>query len=122
MKTLSYSSSGLDSFVQLLSVLVIFVVVLLATYLVTRWVANFQKSKNINSNLEVIETYRLTNNKYLQIVRAGNVYLVIAVSKDTITMLTTLEKEQLDLLKGNENNLTSINFQDVLEKVKSWKK
>ncbi len=122
MKTLSYSSSGLDSFVQLLSVLVIFVVVLLATYLVTRWVGNFQKSKNINSNLEVIETYRLANNKYLQIVRAGNVYLVIAVSKDTITMLTTLEKEQLDLLKGNENNLTSINFQDVLEKVKSWKK
>ena len=122
MTTLSYTSSGFDSFVQLLSVLTIFVVVLLATYLVTRWVGNFQKNKNIYGNLEVIETYRLTNNKYLQIVRAGSKYLVIAISKDTITMLTTLEKEQLDLLQENENNLTSIKFQDVLEKVKSWKK
>lgn len=122
METISYTSSGLDSFIQLLSVLVIFVVVLLVAYLVTRWVGNFQKSKNVGGNLEIIETHRLTNNKYLQIIRVGSKYLVIAIAKDTITMLTTLEEDQLNLLKENENNLTSVKFQDVLEKVKSWKK
>lgn len=122
METISYTSSGLDSFIQLLSVLVIFVVVLLVAYLVTRWVGNFQKSKNVGGNLEIIETHRLTNNKYLQIIRVGSKYLAIAIAKDTITMLTTLEEDQLNLLKENENNLTSVKFQDVLEKVKSWKK
>lgn len=118
----SYTSSGVDSFIQLLSVLIIFAVVLLATYLVTRWIGNFQKKKNMNGNMEVIETYGITNNKHLQIVRVGTVYLLIGISKDNITMLTILDEKQLELLKENENNLTSIKFQDVLEKVKSWKK
>lgn len=122
MITLSYTSSALDSFAQLLSVLIIFVVVLLATYFVTRWIGNFQKTKNAGGNIEVIETYRLSNNKYLQIVRAGTVYLLIALSKEDVTMLTTLEKEQIEFLKENEDDLASIKFQDILEKVKSWKK
>ena len=88
-------TSGFDSFIQLLGVLLIFIFVLAITYFTTKWIAGYQKSRSFNKNLRIVETLRLTQNKYIQIIEAGEVYLVIGVGKDEITMLTTLTKEQL---------------------------
>ena len=77
-----------ESFAQLMTVLIIFLIVLAMTYLTTRWIANYQKEYNINHNIEVIETFKLTTNKYIQIVKAGDKYLVIGICKDSITMLS----------------------------------
>ena len=51
----------------------------------------------MQTNLEVIETCRITSNKYLQIVRAGTKYLLIAIGKDEVHMLTELSEEELML-------------------------
>ena len=95
MILLQMKTSGFDSFIQLLGVLLIFIFVLAITYFTTKWIAGYQKSRSFNKNLRIIETLRLTQNKYIQIIEAGEVYLVIGVGKDEITMLTTLTKEQL---------------------------
>ena len=64
----------------------------------------------------MIETMRVTGNKYLQIVRAGERYLVIAVGKDEIHMLAELSREEIQFHEnGNGQNL---NFGDILEKFK----
>ena len=84
-----------SNYAQFITVLLIFVVVLGITAVVTRWVATYQKQQCVNQNIEVIETTRIANNKYIQIIRAGEKYMVIAVCKDTVTMLGEIPEEQL---------------------------
>lgn len=85
----------MESFIQLIGVLLIFVIVLALTYFTTKWIASYQQGHTQNKNLKVVETLKLTPNKYLQIIEAGDVYLVIGIGKEEITFLTQLTKEQL---------------------------
>ncbi len=109
-----------DSYLQFITVLILFVFVLAATYLVTRWIARYQKEKAVSGNLEVIETCRIAANKYLQIVRAGNKYLVIAIGKDEIHMLSELSEDQLDLQGAGQGQ--TADFASILERVKKYGK
>ena len=109
-------TSSLDSVVQLITVLFIFVFVLGVTYFTTKYIASIQKDKYKTGNMEIIETLRISNNKYLQIVRAGNKYYCMAVCKDTVTMLGEIQKEEMVF---SENNLNAgMDFQTILEKMK----
>lgn len=108
--------SKTDSYLQFITVLILFAFVLGITYATTRWMANYQKGKAAGSNLEVIETMRITNNKYLQIIRAGRKYLVIAVGKDEIHMITELSENDLMLLKDQDTR--KMDFKSILEKLK----
>lgn len=101
-----------DSYAQFITVLIIFVLVLAVTALVTRWIANYQKEQSVNVNIEVIETTRISGNKYIQIVRLGEKYVAIAVCKDTVTMLGEISKEQL----REENHAGVFRFRDILER------
>ena len=64
-------ATGAGSYVQFITVLIIFVVVLGITAMTTKWIAGYQKKQTENSNMEVVETSRIASNKYLQIVRVG---------------------------------------------------
>ena len=64
-----------DSYLQFIAILIIFIVVLGLTYYVTKWLAGYQKEKNIGKNIEVLETGRISTTKYIQIVRLGNKYM-----------------------------------------------
>lgn len=88
-------ASGAGSYAQFITVLLIFVAVLGVTAWTTRWMANYQKQQSANENIQVIEITRIANNKYIQIIRAGEKYMVIAVCKDTVTMLGEISGEQL---------------------------
>lgn len=105
-----------DSYLQFLTVLILFVFVLGITWVTTRWIANYQKGRALSGNLEVVETLRITGNKFLQIVRAGKKYLVIAVGKDEIHMLTELSEDEVTTLK--EHNTQNPDFKSILEKLK----
>lgn len=121
MILLGISTSSVNNFIQLLGILFIFVLVLVLTYFTTRWIASYQKGHSFNKNLKVVETLKLTTNKYIQIVKAGDVYLVIGIGKDEITFLTSLTKEQLneDTLQELEKDSGTVeNFSEVLKKFK----
>ena len=109
-------TSGIDSVVQFITVLFIFVFVLGITYLTTRYIAGIQKEQYKTGNMELVETLRISNNKYLQIVRVADKYFCMAVCKDTVTMLGEIQKEEIVFQEKNVN--VSINFQDILEKMK----
>lgn len=117
MNVLITSYSRLSSFAQLITLLIVFVLVLALTFYATKWMAKIQKSQFKNSNIEVIETFRLSNTKYIQIVKLGGKYVAIAVGKDTVTFLTELDESQLDLTKAAEGTNT-LEFQEILKKVK----
>ena len=97
--------SSLDSCVQLITVLVIFIFVLIITYFTTRWMAGIQKGRSFNKNLRIIETISAGNNKMISIVQAGEKYLVVSIGKDEVHYLTELKQEELkDLSFMNPDN------------------
>lgn len=113
---LDINTSRFESIAQLVTVAVIFVFVLLITYWTTRWVGNYQKNQLLGSNIKVMETLRISNTKYLQIIKAGEKYFVIAVCKETITYLCELNGEELDFSAMEKNS--EIHFKDILDKIK----
>lgn len=115
------AGSWLNSIAQLLSVLALFALVLLLTWLTTRWIAGYQKGQMHNQNLRVVETLKLTANNYIQIIEVGDVYLVIAVSKDHVEKLAEISKDQLqteDMQAAGEKMGMGESFHDILDKVK----
>lgn len=113
-------SSSLHSLIQLIGALIIFAFVLGITYLTTRWMGGFQKSRSNNKNLHVIETISVGNNKYISIVEAGTAYLVVSVGKDEVHLLTELTREQLKdfSFEHQGEKETQESFAEILGKLK----
>ena len=113
------SSAGFNSFMQFLVVLFLFVVVLGITLWTTRWIAGYQKEKMSGSNMEIVDTMRLSSNQYIQIVRIGGEYIAIAVSKDSVTKLAEIPLEQIILRQPSEGE--TLSFKELFEKTKGSK-
>ncbi len=106
-----------ESFTQFLTVILVFLLVLALTYFTTRFVGNYQKARSVNRNFEVIETYRITNGKYLQIVKIGEKYIVIGIGKDNITSICELSSD--DIKPVTESPSQSIEtFKNILDKAR----
>ncbi len=112
-------TTRMDNYLQFMTVLILFVFVLALTCLVTRWIAKYQHGKAGVGNLEVIETCKLTSNKYVQIVRAGNKYLVIAVGKDEVHMLSEVSEDQLGFQDTKQEQI--MDFAGVFDKIRKQK-
>lgn len=110
------NTTGIDVAAQFFTVVIIFIFVLGITAVTTKWIANYQKEKNINNNIEVIEVSKISANKYIEIVKCGEKYLAIAICKDTVTMLCELSEDQLCLEKRDSDNR---GFKEILEKAKA---
>jgi len=108
--------SRTNGYAQLITMLIIFVVVLAVTAFVTKWIANYQKSQNSGRNIEVIETTRLANNKWIQIVRVGKTMKVIAISKDNVTYLGDVDSSEINQLSTNSSSKST--FKSMFDKAK----
>lgn len=108
-------SAAVNSIAQFVTVLLIFLFVLVVTYFTTRYIASIEKKRMVTGNMELLDALRISNNKYLQIVKVGSKYLCLAVCKDTVTMLVELEQEDI---KEIESEIKPVDFQAILEKVK----
>ena len=109
---MAFLTGGTDGYAQLITVLLLLVVVLGVTAFTTRWIASYQKQQNVGNRVEVVETTRIAGGKYIQILRVGETYMVIAVCKDTVTMLGEITREQLG--EGKEQQVFS--FRDLFDK------
>ena len=115
-------NASMESFLQLISALLIFAFVLLITYFTTRWVGNYQKVRMKSKNLQVIESLSAGNNKSICLIKAGTEYLVVAIGKDEIHSLATLKEEQLTdvsfLYEGTDSMVSGESFQEILGQLK----
>lgn len=105
-----------DSIASFFTVLVIFIFILVITYFTTRYIANYQKGKFGGKNIKVIESARLTTNKFLQIVQIGEEYFAIALGKDEVTFISKLDKDNLNL---TEVDADLPGFKEIFEKAKA---
>ena len=113
-------SDRLESIVQLITLVLIFAFVLALTYFATRIVGNVQKERIAGSNIKVLETMRISNTKYIQVVKIGNRCFAIAVCKDTVTYLCELNEEDLFYSETSGQGGTE-SFKAILDKFKKDK-
>ena len=107
-------SNSLQGFLELMSVLLIFVAVLGATLFVTKWIAGYQKQQSMNGNIELLDAARLNGNKYIQLVRIGETYVAVAVCKDTVTTLAQIPAKEIKQLEQKGNG----GFGEILARLK----
>ena len=110
------ASSMWSNTLEVVGLLLLFCFILGASYFATRFVGNFKLRNLKNKNFEIIETMKLTPNKYLQVVRMGNRYVVISIGKDDVRYITELNSDEVIL--PEEKNETTVQFSEVLEKLK----
>lgn len=104
-----------ESYAQLLTVLFIFVAVLGATALTTKWIAGYQKKQGLSGNIELLDAARLGNNKYIQLVRIGEKYVAVAVCKDTVTVLGEIPQDQL---RREDVRAQNLSFHDIFNRMR----
>ena len=83
-------------YVQFVVVFLIFILVLVITYFTTRWIGSYQKKHMSGRNIQVVESFRLSNNKVIEIVKVAGKSFLIAVCKDTVTLLGEIDEDKLD--------------------------
>ena len=111
------SSHSLSDIAQFFTVLIVFIFVLALSMFCAKWVGNYQKGQSQGVNTEVVETIRIAQGKWVQILRVGSKYKVIAVSRDTVTYLG--EVDEADIKKTDPEDKKS--FSEILSKAFSDK-
>lgn len=112
-------TSMLSSILQLILVIFIFIVVLALAYLSAKLTGKVQGNLTKNANIKTIETHRVTNNKFIQIIKVADKYIVIGVSKDSMEFFTEIDGDQLELPEAQIP--IKENFQQILSKIKNGK-
>ena len=107
-------TSTMQSIFELIGLIIIFAVVLIVCYYTTKFVAGRQIVQKRLGNFEVIETFPISQNKYLQLIRMGDKYIVIAVSKDTMSYITELDEEEVCSVQSTNATLKGKSFMEVL--------
>lgn len=107
----------LDVLGQFFSIIVLVAIVGLLAYLSIRLLS---ASRNMgkygaNRNLQIIEGLGVGIQSSVQIIRSGDKYFLIGVTKEKITFLTELDKDSVKLHE-TKNILTDNNFSNILKR------
>lgn len=119
---LAQISSG-ENFFRFLVALAAFVIVLIATYYVSKWTAGYQKMRMTGRNFEVVDSLRISTNKYLMLVRVGKErYVCVGVGKDELELLGEFSREDVVLFdreSGAKSGREGLDFIDLFASFKS---
>ena len=113
-------SNSLEGIIQLIVVFLMFLFVLALAYITARIAGRFQSNIQSQSNIRVLESVRVANNKYIQLIKIGERYFAIGLGKDTITCLAEFQEDDLNHVK-DLNNPARGSFKDILSKLQNKK-
>lgn len=108
-----------EAILQAVFLIVVFIAVVALAYFTTKFVAKYQ-SENIlsKSNIKVVESFRLGNNKFIAIVVIAEEYYAIALGKDEMTFIDKVDPTKLKD-KTLDGKPSTKSFKEVLENFKS---
>jgi len=109
--------SPLDNVLQLVGLLLLLAFILAAAYYTSKFIGGMKLNQYKDSNFKVIDSYKISPNKILQLIQVGSKYLVIAICKDTVSVITELEESQV--LFPETNIEKKINFKEILDKIRN---
>ncbi|MGN0346456.1 MAG: flagellar biosynthetic protein FliO [Lachnospiraceae bacterium] len=118
-QTVEFANSGtgfstVNNVSRFFTLIFIFIFVLAITYFTTKYIANLQKGKNISGNIQILETSKISQDKYIQIVKIGEKYVAIAVAKNGVTKLVDLNEDDLKFPATETDG--SKGFRDILNR------
>lgn len=111
----NFSFLALDSrggILDLIVLVIVFALILVAAYFVTKWVSTTGLNMQKNKNIKVLEVFRLNQSKYIYIIELGGKVVALGVSKDHIEYLTELDRNQLVFQKPDTNHTS---FKSILK-------
>ncbi len=88
-------ASTLDSVLQILGLLVLFIIIIASSYFVTRKIGQISAGSMHNNNISIVDTYKISTTKYIQIVKVAGKCFAIAVGKEEITLLGEIDEDNL---------------------------
>ena len=89
---------GIKSILKLIGLIILCILIIAASYFTTKFVGKKQIQSGSKSNFKSIDVFRVTPNKYLQIVEVGKRYFCIAVTKESVTFISELSEDDLKVL------------------------
>ena len=113
MFLLATGYSGVENILKLIGLIILCALIIAASYFVTRFIGKREAGMTGKSNFKTIDAFRLSPNKYLQLIQVGTRYLVIAVSKDNVSLLCELSEE--DIVYWREEG-KKVSFKDIMAK------
>lgn len=113
-------SGGFSSFLNILSLIIIFLLVLVLAYFAAKLAAKYQSNVlNSRSNIRVIESFRLGGNKFIAIAKIGENYYAIGIGKDEITFIDKINPDELKNFDSTGESDKKLNFKEILSQVKN---
>lgn len=98
------------STLKLIGLIILCIAIIVACYYTTKFVGKKQGTGS-GKNFRVIETYRISQNKFLQIIAVGKRYFLISSSKDKVSLIAELSESDLELEK---QKVSHMKFKDAL--------
>lgn len=106
---------------QFFLLVIVFIAIIMLAYFSTKWIASFRMGMRKNSAIKMISSMPLGGSNSLQLIKVGERYFLIGVSKEQITYIAEID----DIDVSVEQNVSSPKFpfekyfQDYFNKNKS---
>ena len=104
---------------QLITVLVLFVIILVMAYFVSKWVGGFQKARGSGGNIGVIESYRLGPTRLIALIRIGKRYFAVAMGKDEMSLISEISEDELTFRAQGDAGGTG--FKELFDRIRQEK-
>lgn len=112
-------------FLQIVYILILCIVIFVGAYYTSRILGNYQMKNGKLSNLKIVEVISVGPQKTIQLVKVGNDYILIGVTKDRIIFMKEVYADHIDasIIQSNfKDPLPFSHHMDKLLKKKSSKK
>ncbi len=111
----SFATAG-----QFFLIIIAFAIVLFLAYFSTRWIGSMKMGARRNSSLKIVSTMPLGGSNSLQVVKVGERYFLIGVSKENITFISEVSKDDISEIEVEKVKLPFEKyFQDCFSKFKN---
>ena len=110
----------IGSLAQIFGMLVAFAVIVAAAYFVSKYFGKYAVKARENSNIKVVETSRITVDKYLQIIEVNGQFFLIGISKTSINLISELDADKIKTYEPR--NIEKFSFKEFLDKAKAKEK
>ena len=113
-------SGGFQSFLSIMSLILIFLLVLALAYFASKLAAKYQNNVlNHKSNIKIIESFRLGNNRFISIVKIGENYYALGLGKEEMILIDKLNPDDFKNLEEAVEADKRLNFKEILSQIKN---
>lgn len=116
MGTAAFIFINVQDWLQLIALLILFIVVLFGAVFTTKFIGKLNLKRGVGKNMQLLEAISVGPQKVLQLIKVGEEIILIAISKDRITFIKEIKKDDIDLNIYNAREKETIPFSKQLDK------